>query len=66
LKAFKKALLPLKKGGWEGFLGMPFQKAKLIQILQKTFDFSLYRKGVKIHSHSPKKITGGVLCRKSF
>jgi hypothetical protein len=31
LKAFRKALLPLKKGGREGFLGMPFQKAKLIQ-----------------------------------
>jgi hypothetical protein len=26
-----KALLPLKKGGREGFLGMPFQNAKVLQ-----------------------------------
>jgi len=29
LKAFKRALLPLKKEGWEGFLGRPIQKGKL-------------------------------------
>ena len=32
-KAFRKALLPLKKGGREGFMS-PFQKTKLIRILK--------------------------------
>jgi hypothetical protein len=29
---FQKALLPLKKGGREGFLGRPFQGAKVVRI----------------------------------
>jgi hypothetical protein len=29
-----KALLPLKKGGREGFLGRPFQNTKLLQLMQ--------------------------------
>jgi len=29
-----KALLPLKKGGREGFLGRPFQNAKVLQKIQ--------------------------------
>ena len=33
----EKDLLPLKKGGWEGFLGRPFQNAKALQGV-KAFD----------------------------
>jgi hypothetical protein len=27
----QKVLLPLKKGGWEGFLARPFQNVKVLQ-----------------------------------
>ena len=59
MKAFRKALLPLKKGGREGFLGMPFQKAKLIQLFE--FDWSLSC-GSSSVDHKSKKEKGEKRC----